>query len=376
MRLPSAFATSTGTGMRWVALVTLGVAVILSTPAQAHTRSDARASMVTHGLRMTLEVSRRTYPRNAVIVATLSIRNISRHAVSIKSGLNAPRVAVLAASGQEVYDPGTPLGDLTLAPQTGPGPESFRLLPQKSWIVHDYVVLRGNTLEAREILGDVRNSGQEVSIDRPRLALRLTSEPAPQVVLSTPPLTARLIPPSPQSTSLVSVSQTQCDNVITGGGWVAVNRGIIVPDVGAACRPGIWHAIAGWLNHPVATIVYRATPKMITVSTTPSPRLQPPDANSPAAGICAHAQGAVARVQINVDTPSPRCEVVKPKQRLQVVNTLDRSTIVRLAHFAVRLAPRQALSIDQPFGTYLAPGVHDLAISAYAGGGAELWLRT
>jgi hypothetical protein len=114
---------------------------------------------------------------------------------------------------------------------------------------------------------------------------------------------------------------------------------------------------------------------MITVSTTPSPVLQPPDASTPAAGICAHAQGAVARVQINIDTPSPRCELVKPEQRLQVVNTLDRFTTVRLAHFAVRLAPRQALYIDQPFRTYLAPGVHLLAISAYGGSGTALWLQ-
>lgn len=80
-------------------------------------------------------------------------------------------------------------------------------------------------------------------------------------------------------------------------------------------------------------------------------------------------------LQINVDTPSPRCEVVTPEQRLRVVNTTDGPVRVRLAHIAVRLGPRQDLTIDQPFGAYLAPGVHDLAISAYAGGGAELWLR-
>jgi len=376
MWLPKASTTSKRTGIHWCALVTLSAAVVLPSPARAHTQLGARASMVTHGLRMTLEVPRSAYPRNAVIVATLSIRNISHHAVSIMSGLNAPRVAVSDASGQEMYDPGTPLGDLTLAPQMGPGPESFGLLPEKSWIAHDYVILRGNTLEARVILGDVRSSGQEVSINRPRLVLRLTNEPAPQVALSTPPLKAKLMPLWRESTPLISVSQSQCASTVTGGGWVAVKRGVMLPDVGAACQPNVWHAIASWLNHPVATIAYRATPRVITVSTTPSPRLQPPDATSPTAGICARAQGAVARVQINVDTPSPRCDVVKPGQRLKVVNTLDRSTIVRLAHYTVRLAPRQVLSIDQPFGTYLAPGVHDLAISAYDGGGAELWLRT
>lgn len=364
------------TAMRWVALVTCGPVVLLPAPIRAHPHPDAPASAISHGLRITLDVPRRSYPRDALILVTLSIRNTSRHAISIMSGLNAPRVVLLAASGQEVYDPGTPLGGLTLAPPTGPGPESVRLLSQKSWTAHEYVVLRGTTLEARVILGDVRSSSQEVSIDRPRLALRRTREPAPQVLLSFPPLKARLNPPSPQSTPLVSVSQTQCDNMITGGGWVAAARRILVPDVGAACRPGIWHAIAGWLNHPVATIAYRATPKVITISTTPPPKPQPPDANSPAAGICGRAQGPVFSVQMDVDTPLPRCEVVKPGQRLEVVNALDRSTVVRLAHFTARLPPGEVLRIDQPFGAYLARGVHVLAISAYGGGGAELWLQT
>lgn len=283
---------------------------------------------------------------------------------------------MFTASGQEVYDPINPLADLTLISPRGPGPRCFRLLPHQLWTVHDYVVLHGNTLVARVILGDASTAGQEVSITHPRLRLRLTSESSPQVVLSTAPLEARLIPPSPASTPVISFSQEQCDNVSTGNGWITGNQSIITPRSEVACTTYIWHAIAGWLNHPVATITYRATPKTITVSTTPSPRLKAPDAPSPAAGICARAVGAVAMFQINVDAPSPRCEVVKLAQRLQVVNKMDRPVRVRLAHISVRLGPQQDLTIDQPFGTYLAPGVHDLAISAYAGGGAELWLGT
>lgn len=361
--------------MRWCALVTLGLAINLPIPVRAYPQPDAPVSMVTHGLKITLDLSRRAYPRNALVQVTLSIRNISRHAVSVMSGLNSPQVAVFTASGQEVDDPINPLGVLTLISPRGPGPQSFRLLPHRVWTVHDYVVLHGNTLVARVILGDASTAGQEVSITRPRLSLRLTSEPSPQVVLSTAPLRARLIPPSPESTPVLSFSQEQCDSVSTGNGWVTGDQGNIPPGSQGACTTYIWHAIAGWLNHPVATITYLATPTRITISTTPPPRLKPPDAHSPAAGVCARAVGAVAMLQINVDTPSPRCEVVTPEQRLRVVNTTDGPVRVRLAHIAVRLGPRQDLIIDQPFGAYLAPGVHDLAISAYAGGGAELWLR-
>ena len=39
------------------------------------------------------------------------------------------------------------------------------------------------------------------------------------------------------------------------------------------------------------------------------------------------------------------------------------------------LEPGESVTFDQPFGDYLAPGVHTLAVSLYGGSGPQLWLK-
>jgi hypothetical protein len=102
---------------------------------------------------------------------------------------------------------------------------------------------------------------------------------------------------------------------------------------------------------------------------------EPAPPQTPASGYCSMAVGAAATVRVNSDTPSPRCQRVQPGQHLLIVNKTDRPVRARLAQFDVTIPPQGEQAIDQPFGTYLAPGVHTLALSAYAGGGAELWLQ-
>jgi hypothetical protein len=104
-----------------------------------------------------------------------------------------------------------------------------------------------------------------------------------------------------------------------------------------------------------------------------SPTLKPADAAQPGGGACAPADGPVAVLQINPDVPFPRCQRVQPEQWLRLVNKADQRADVRLAGFELMLEPGEEATIDQPFGTYLEPGVHLVAISIYAGN-ATLWL--
>jgi hypothetical protein len=111
-------------------------------------------------------------------------------------------------------------------------------------------------------------------------------------------------------------------------------------------------------------------------------QLVPPDSQSPAAGICATASEPLAVVEANPDTPAPRCFVVQANQRLEVVNTSNRfgqrgaEITVSMPGFAPRKVAVGARTVfDRPFGEYLQPGVHDLRISLYAGGGAAIWLK-
>jgi hypothetical protein len=125
--------------------------------------------------------------------------------------------------------------------------------------------------------------------------------------------------------------------------------------------------------HP-ATPATMSTPLSLSTPALPSPTLKPPDSTLPAAGICSTAQDTYAEVLINPDTPAPRCQHIAANQRLRVINHTDHTAEVRLAGHTLTLPPQTEGMIDLPFGDYLAPGVHNLAISTYTGGGATLWL--
>ncbi len=106
-----------------------------------------------------------------------------------------------------------------------------------------------------------------------------------------------------------------------------------------------------------------------------TPKAEPPLPQTPAAGVCGEAQGAEATVRVNRDVPSPRCQKVQPGQHLRIINATDRPVRAQLAYIDVTIAPGGEWADGRPFGTYLAPGVHSLTLSAYAGGGAELWVQ-
>jgi len=102
---------------------------------------------------------------------------------------------------------------------------------------------------------------------------------------------------------------------------------------------------------------------------------EPPVIQSPASGYCPVAVGEVATVRAVRSFTSPRCQKVQPGQHLRIVNNTDQPVHAQLAYIDVTIAPGNEWADGRPFGTYLAPGVHSLALSAYAGGGAELWLQ-
>ncbi len=112
----------------------------------------------------------------------------------------------------------------------------------------------------------------------------------------------------------------------------------------------------------------------------PHGQLIPADSRTPAAGICAMPTGPFAIVEVNPDAAAPRCQFVRPGQRLRVVNTSDRfgqpgtPVTVTFAEFAPRvLQIGESTTFARRFGNYLATGVHSVRISPYSG--ADIWLR-
>ena len=102
--------------------------------------------------------------------------------------------------------------------------------------------------------------------------------------------------------------------------------------------------------------------------------LKPADAQSPAAGICAGPlQATLVNIDINVDTPNPRCVKVTGKQQLQITNNLNQNIKVAVGQFNVTVKPQETQVIGTTFGSYLAPGVHFITVDG--GPGPEIWLQ-
>ncbi len=107
---------------------------------------------------------------------------------------------------------------------------------------------------------------------------------------------------------------------------------------------------------------------------TKTPALEPAVSDLPASGICAGPLNAnIVTIEIGPDVPSPRCIKVTGEQSLRVVNATDADVDVRWGDWIITLAPHGDGSFDTAFRSYLAVGVHRLAISSLTGG-AEIWL--
>ncbi len=169
-------------------------------------------------------------------------------------------------------------------------------------------------------------------------------------------------PPQPESvTHGVAVAPGQADSVEFVLQGAQVGSGVLQADVSFEVHIG-YPGPAYWGN---------ATSAPVNIAVVAN--LKPPDNIQPASGICDPASGDIVSVNISADVPSPRCVKVAGHQRLQVVNATTTPVQVQLAQFNVPLQPGQAQLFDAAFGSYLAPGVHWLRVTA--GNGPEIWLE-
>ncbi len=100
--------------------------------------------------------------------------------------------------------------------------------------------------------------------------------------------------------------------------------------------------------------------------------LAPPDAEQPAAGICAEGQDEVVAVDINADMPSPRCVKVTSQQRIEVRNRTQSALQLELGFKRAQVEAGGTYRFGQPVGEFLAPGVHVLLAAPFSG--PEVWL--
>lgn len=224
------------------------------------------ASSTAHGLKMTLALPRRSYPRGALVRAALTFRNVSSHALYYDvTGGDA--VLVLNGRGSPVYQTRQPLGMGTLLAYKGPQ-RTVRLLAGQSRTDHIYLVLYGRFITAETGVSRAETA-PSAAVRTPRISIHLTSGSAPEAsITTTPHLSVTVTPRQPVSGKLHYLFETSCTTSDGTGstrkGWTSTTGRVVTPIVYPGNSPqstcsgtAVWNGLAGWLNHPVATFRYR-----------------------------------------------------------------------------------------------------------------------
>jgi hypothetical protein len=212
---------------------------------------------VTHGVKLSLSIPSRTYPRNALVRVTVRLENVSRHTVLV-SGNNPAIALVLDASHQVVYWPDSPFMGQELFGQSIARRPTIHLRPHHHLARSYFVILRRPLLQAQATLGA---PGKEYDIGAAFVPLALTDEAAPMaIVTGAPSIHAAITPPAGTVGPPYFVEQTACTGKAIYGdsrGWDVAPGDDLVPGFSSDCMSNRkWIAYAGWLNHPVVAISY------------------------------------------------------------------------------------------------------------------------
>jgi hypothetical protein len=150
--------------------------------------------------------------------------------------------------------------------------------------------------------------------------------------------------------------------------------------LGAASLPPFGASPAG-PSGEVATTA--GAPSPTTPPTTPTDSPAATDQPKTAAACEGPMSAPVALVEVNPDTSKPRCLIVRPDQRLRVLNTTSRfgqrgtSVVVTFARWSPQtLDPGESITFNAPVGQVLDLGVHDLRLEV--GGqhwATEVWVK-
>ena len=228
-------------------------------PAAFVSRSHG-VSVVSHGLKLTLAVSKATYSRDALIRVHLTLQNVSRLAIRL-GGTRGPEcnrwgpgVQVVNAGGQIVYPPATEW----LLGSCGKPILSLPLRSGGTMRRTTLAILREADIQAVAMLGT------DTLVATPRLHLHLISGPSPQLTLTTQPARIAVVPGTGWGDRFYYLYSISCP--VTAGettltGWATWTRGATGGDGvfrrSAECSsPVQWRFVGGWLDHPVATLNY------------------------------------------------------------------------------------------------------------------------
>jgi hypothetical protein len=263
--------------IRTLALVALLAASIGPTTGAAESvHAPVIVSTVSRGMRLTLVVPRDQYQLNALARVSITMTNISPHAITVRtvpSDLGGPYlpVAVQDVHGNRSVLPGASFELRPYSRVTG-----YHVLPGHSIRVDRFVVVTGPRLVA--FAETLPPNGTSV-VHTP--TARVTLVPGVTLKLTVRGRSGRRFlqagPPSASSAGpLRYIQSLHCARphgyaLRAQVAWVAVPHRSIFP----ACRPILeWQVVAGYLNQPVAAIDYTTRPHRQGGPVMPTPKPQ------------------------------------------------------------------------------------------------------
>jgi len=221
-------------------------------------------STVSHGVKLTLMVPRRVYPRNALVRVTVTLRNVSGHDVQVSGqgmfccshySLGA---VVLDTAGQVLFP-----GDRREAP-LGPPLFPLTLVPRHVMSQQVFLVLRSGRVQG---VVQVQDTSGLVTVVTPVVTVRLVTERAPRVILHeavADEIKATIRPPTHMNGYLYYLDSFVCGKsdlpagLISAEPWELSLHRTLTADCSYRSAPVTsWYALAGWLNHPVVAIDYQ-----------------------------------------------------------------------------------------------------------------------
>lgn len=263
-----------GTACGWLSRILISLCFLAASlapgTAGAVSSSPVSATSVRRGLRLTISVAKPTYPVNALVPVTIVARNVSRHNITITRHCTGGyysylEARVIDAVGRMVYPP----------PIVGQPPDPCHLAPPdrvlrsgQSMRTHDLVVLRSRRVTPVVVtfVHHGVNTANPVSVGE-AITLRLTKAPPPTAVIVHGPAAtyvALTAPPGAigplryQFWVVCASPDGETSSVGHTRRWYIAAENRFLPLFSDCPTPSEWHAVAGWMDGPVATVDYTA----------------------------------------------------------------------------------------------------------------------
>jgi hypothetical protein len=253
--------------MKALSLLPLLIAGLLPSASSAGSmKTPITVSAVAHGVKLTLTVPRREYPRNALIRAKLSLENISAEAVPVL-GARFPAcryqywaaARVLTKGGKAVYPPIVSPDEFI---SCGPLMFPLQLRPGETLRNTVFLVLRGSHIQGFTALGTEQ---EPIEVETPITTVRLTRKSSPHIRLQTSPVLEAVLRGQAhvRQARLYYYEWASCrDGEPRTMDWTpfSIRKARTYSFTPGCENPSEWHLAAGWLNYPIAQVDWKKGP--------------------------------------------------------------------------------------------------------------------